>query len=342
MYRHWSFQPLAFVAFLLALGILQINEILATDFCRKPSSPPVLVKMATWAGICQPDVPKTIAHIPALLISWKLSTLEPIASKLPDPIEMVNNRIEIGKISAALAAIGTPESQLMVDAIENYDERARVTIRSLSKLSYSSTLAHNTLVGSLAGIIKVLVGFPRDEKRPRVLQSMIKLRQDAIDAWVQGLQDELKVLLSEAIETLHNLDACDLNLRQIMRTSGRTKDKTEDNASPEVVPDWKETLFGKEDQHSNIRPAALDAVTKLEALIRETSVARDVVGRLSIDVDKLIAGIEAAYRHPDKMLVVEMTVEEEVEVVVDMLRKLQGNVRSVGISHNTKDDPDPE
>ncbi|KAF8805902.1 hypothetical protein BYT27DRAFT_7191810 [Phlegmacium glaucopus] len=97
-------------------------------------------------------------------MSWELSTLEPIASKLPDPIEMANNRIEIGKILAALAAIGTPESQLMMDAIRNYDKQARVTIQSLSKLSYSSALTHNTLVGSLAGVIRVLDGFPRGEK----------------------------------------------------------------------------------------------------------------------------------------------------------------------------------
>jgi hypothetical protein len=37
--------------------------------------------------------------------------------------------------------------------------------------------------------------------------------------------------------------------------------------------------------------------------------ARDVVGRLTIDVIKLMTGIEAAYRYPDKMFVVEKTLE---------------------------------
>ncbi|KAJ3505332.1 hypothetical protein NLJ89_g7478 [Agrocybe chaxingu] len=337
MYRHWAFQPLALVALLFALGFSQLNEILATDFCRNASSPPALVKMATWAGVC---LPETKTRIPSVLTSWELHTLQPVANKLPDPTEMVNNRVEIGKISAALAAIGTPESQLMMDAIEKYDDQAKATIRSLSKLSYASTLTHNTLVGSLAGIVKALVEFPKGEKRPRVLRTMIQLRQDAIDAWVQGLQDELKELLSQASETLANLDGCDLHLKQVLRTSGRAKGQQQENAGPEAAHDWGQTLFGA--GHEHIRPAALEAVTKLEALIRESSLARDVVGRLSIDVVKLMTGIEAAYRYPDTMLAVEMTLEKEVELVVDMLRKLGGDAELVGAPRNIEDGTDPE
>ena len=48
--------------------------------------------------------------------------------------------VEIGKISVALLAIGTPEAQMMMEAIENYDEQAKKTIRSLAKLSYQSTV----------------------------------------------------------------------------------------------------------------------------------------------------------------------------------------------------------
>ena len=149
---------------------------------------------------------------------------------------------------------------------------------------------------------------------------MIQLRQDAIDAWVNGLQAELKELLVQASATLANLDGCDIHLKQVIQTSGRTKGQQE-NLDPEAVP-WWSTLFGEEQKY--IRPAALEATTKLEALIRESSTARDVVGRLSIDVEKLMAGIEAAYRYPDKMLVVEMSLEKEVELMVDMLRKLGG------------------
>lgn len=152
---HWTIQPLAFAALLFALGILKLNE-LPTDFCRDPSSPPVLVKMVTWAGLC---LPYTKAHIPSVLTSWELHALQPVASVLPDPTEMVKNRVgktfkiyvcllrnltgnnlEIGKISAALEGIRTPKSKLMMEAIEKYDDQAKATIRSLSKLSYASTV----------------------------------------------------------------------------------------------------------------------------------------------------------------------------------------------------------
>ena len=181
------------------------------------------------------------------------------------------------------------------------------------------------MVGSLAGIVKALTGFPRGEKRPRNLQTMIQLRQDAIDAWVKGLQDELKELLVQASATLANLDGCDIHLKQVIQTSGRTKGQQE-NLGPEPAHNWWSTLFGEGQKH--IRPPALEAVTKLEALIHESSIARDVVGQLSIDVEKLMAGIEAAYRYPDKMLVVEMTLETEVELMVDMLRKLGEDVET--------------
>jgi len=154
---------------------------------------------------------------------------------------------------------------------------------------------------------------------------MIQLRQDAIDAWVKGLQDELKELLVQASATLANLDGCDIHLKQVIQTSGRTKGQQE-NLGPEPAHNWWSTLFGEGQNH--IRPAALEAVTKLEALIHESSIARDVVGQLSIDVEKLMAGIEAAYRYPDKMLVVEMTLETEVELMVDMLRKLGEDVET--------------
>ena len=167
---------------------------------------------------------------------------------------------------------------------------------------------------------------------------MIQLRQDTIDAWVKGLQDELKELLVQATETLANLDGCDAHLKQVIRTSGRTKGQQEDLVL-EAVQDWGSTLFGEQ---KHIHPAALEAVTKLEALIRESSMARDVVGRLSIGVIKLMTGIEAAYRYPDKMLVVEMTLEKEVELMVDMLRKLNGDVTvELGeIRHNEDDAED--
>ena len=163
---------------------------------------------------------------------------------------------------------------------------------------------------------------------------MIQLRQDAIDAWVKGLQDELKELLVQASETLANLDGCDDQLKRVIRTSGRTKGQQEDLV-PEAVHDWGSTLFGEQNR---INPVTLEAVAKLEALIRESSMARGVVGRLSIDVIKLMAGIEAAYRYPDKMLVVEMTLEKEVELMVHMLRKLRGDVELGESSQNDSED----
>ena len=53
---------------------------------------------------------------------------------------LTDSNLEIGKISAALDGIRTPESQLMIEAIEQYDDQAKATIRSLSKLSYASTV----------------------------------------------------------------------------------------------------------------------------------------------------------------------------------------------------------
>ena len=122
---------------------------------------------------------------------------------------------------------------------------------------------------------------------------------------------------------------------QIIRTSGHTQE----NLVPEAVHNWLSTLFGEGQNHT--RPAALEAMTKLEALVRKSSMARDVVGRLSIDAVKLMMGIEAAYRYPDKMLAVEMTLVNEIKLMVDMLRKLEGDIELVATPHagdNTEDD----
>jgi hypothetical protein len=70
---------------LFALGFLKLFE-LPTDFCRDPNSSPVLVKMATIAGFC---LPYAKSHISSVLASWELHTLQPVASILPDPSEMV-------------------------------------------------------------------------------------------------------------------------------------------------------------------------------------------------------------------------------------------------------------
>jgi hypothetical protein len=92
---------------------------------------------------------------------------------------------------------------------------------------------------------------------------MIQLRQDAMDAWAKGLQDELKELLVQAFdsETLAKLDGCDAHLKQVIRSSGRhgTKGQPEDLV-PEDVHDWGSTIFGDGQKH--IHPAALEAVTK--------------------------------------------------------------------------------
>lgn len=94
MDRHWALQPLAFAALLLVLALLQTNVIFHEDFCRKASSPPALIKLATWAGVCFPEC-KT--NIPTILTSWEIHALKSVATKLPDPNEMVKNRI--GKTS---------------------------------------------------------------------------------------------------------------------------------------------------------------------------------------------------------------------------------------------------
>jgi hypothetical protein len=95
IYRHWAFRPLAFMALLFALGLSRLKQLPPdSSFCRDSSSPLVLVKMAYWAGVC---LPYTKTHIPSILTSWELHTLQPVANMLPDPSEMVRNRV--GKIS---------------------------------------------------------------------------------------------------------------------------------------------------------------------------------------------------------------------------------------------------
>ncbi|KDR74267.1 hypothetical protein GALMADRAFT_573970 [Galerina marginata CBS 339.88] len=269
MNQHWVVQPLALVVLVFCVGVSQLDRIVTPDFCKNASSPQAIVKTAKLAGIC---LPVTTAQIPSILTSWGLHTLRPLTDKLPKPIEMVENRIEIGKISAGLAAIGTPESDLMMEAIEDYDSQAKETIQSLSKLSFMSTLVHKSLVGSLTGIINSLEGFPRGEKRARVLQAMIRSRQDAINTWVTGLTEALKVFHDQTTATLANLDGCDASLKQIIRTSGRTKGQQQGNVDP-TVQDWGSMLYGVESEH--VQPAALGAVPRLEALIRESSIARE-------------------------------------------------------------------
>ncbi|KDR74268.1 hypothetical protein GALMADRAFT_227351 [Galerina marginata CBS 339.88] len=325
MYRRQAFRHLAFVAFVFALGFWQLDKILATALCRT-NSLPALVKMATWAGV----FPMTTVYIPSSMISTELHTLQLLTRKLPDSAEMMKNRLEIGKISVALEAIRNPESQRMREAIDKYTDDAKTMLRSLSKLDYASMLTNKTLARSLAGIIKALDGLPQGERRRQILRAVIRSRQNAIDAWVRGLEDELKELQVQTIGTLADLDACDLSLTQVVRNSRRTKGQQQESSTSEDIDNWESILF--EGAHERIRPAALEAVNNLEALIRESSIARDVVRRLSIHVAKLLTGLEAAYQYPTQMLAIDMTSGKEVERVVDMLRKPGSDVEVGRIS----------
>ena len=152
--RHWFLRSLAVVAIAFWYATDLVNKMPIQDFCNHTKTPPVVLAIAKWATICRPE---TKTFIPTILTTTEVNVLAPLAGRLPDPTEMIKNRIgialkifvfsrwyhvvEIGKISAALDVIGTPESQLTMDAIENYDQQAKKTIRSLASLSYQSRVS---------------------------------------------------------------------------------------------------------------------------------------------------------------------------------------------------------
>ncbi|KDR68395.1 hypothetical protein GALMADRAFT_146353 [Galerina marginata CBS 339.88] len=286
--------------------------------------PLFFLTIATRARICRPEAK---ASIPSLLFSPELGAMSLISL---DTNEMFKNRL--GKITAALSSIGTPESQQTISAIERYDDQAKSTIRNLAKLGAASKLAHKTVIGILTGLIQSLTAFPTGEKSPYVLQVVTRSRQAQIDAWVAGLQDQLAQLLLQCNIALEDLDSSDLHLFQIIQTSGRSEGGQEKNMAEDdnyIAPMWIRSLFG----HKDIRPAALKAISNLESLIKTSSAARKVVENLSNDLVGTMVGIEAAYHYPDRMLVVEMTLEEEVEAMVDMLKRLRREAQTSRISN---------
>jgi len=90
---------------------------------------------------------------------------------------------------------------------------------------------------------------------------MIQLRQDVIDAWLKGLQDEL---LSKHPKHWPISMAAIPTSNRSFELRGYIKGQQE-NLVPEAVHYWWSTLFGEGQKHS--WPATLESVTKLEALI---------------------------------------------------------------------------
>ena len=138
----------------------------------------------------------------------------------------------------------------------------------------------------------------------------------------------LSELYLQTQAALHNLDANDLHLKQILQTSRRTKGQQEAVTAQETLDlGWVGIIFGG--GSVNLRRPVEKAISNLKALIDQSSTAREVVGQLSYDVQKLSIGIEAARKYSDGMMAVEMTLDSEVEVMVAVKRSLSLSLQMV-------------
>ena len=176
-------------------------------------------------------------------------------------------------------------------------------------------MAHKSLISILSGIIDALIKFPKDEVAGRCgsRYDPITTIQDRC-----GFQDVPPELYLQTQAALHNLDANDLHLKQILQTSRRTKGQQEAVTAQETLDlGWAGIIFGG---GFNLHPPVEKALSNLKALIDQSSTAREVVGQLSYDVQKLSTGIEGARKYSDGMMAVEMTLDSEVEVMVGLLR----------------------
>ncbi|TFK21727.1 hypothetical protein FA15DRAFT_672268 [Coprinopsis marcescibilis] len=274
--------------------------------------------------------------IPAILKEPPLHAVAvPITTKLPDPKAMTTNRLEIGKIMGILAGIDTPQSKQTLEAVQQYDNMARKTIRSISKLQSASEMAADTIMGIIKGVAECLQPFPSNERRPAVVGHMRMLRQKQVDSWIEGLQDILRSLYLHAQEAEKNLDACDSALQQIQLRSGKAKIEQESSTAAAA------TLNAKQDKTEYVnwminsdgdpqRPlaSAVDAIAKFHDLLEMVTDAKFIVANYSHQLAMVMLAIEAAYRYPDleRLLVVDMMWPENVEITERMLRRIQREI----------------
>ncbi|KAI9465542.1 hypothetical protein BJY52DRAFT_588406 [Lactarius psammicola] len=309
-----SLAQLSLVSFLAFLGILYTVPF-QTNACYLSDNSSRLFAVLARVGVdlnCRAYELK----VPGVLLTPMVEQLS-LNSQLPDINEMSQQRLEIGKVLAALAVINTDKSQEVMDAVQRYDDQTRETIHSLIRLSVSTKLTVEYISTTLQKITRTIYDV-QGEQPLYIKQKLLKSIQSRIDNFVEAIQQDLGRLHGKASESYSNLVECDDLANKIFITTGIASGEQEDilEQTGELV-DWFSGIFG-----ARIRPPALKAVSQLETLMRHANAAKGVVHELEAQVVGFMAGIEAAYRHTDDMLVVDIALEEQLAIVIDMLSKL--------------------
>lgn len=190
----------------------------------------------------------------------------------------------------------------------------------------------HTAIHILEGLIDTLNRASLKHKSSDAVKQIISLQQDQIDAWIQGLQDQLRRLHELSVSVQIDLASCENNLQQIYDTAGAAKgerEKAGDELNSKARGPVPRLFFG--DDTPTLRAPVLQAIEDFKALILATRQAQEVVTQLSEQLVVIIGGIEAAYRYHDKMLVVEITMEEKVDMTLESLRKLKKDIERAKI-----------
>ncbi|KAI9443171.1 hypothetical protein H4582DRAFT_1922871 [Lactarius indigo] len=300
------------VTFFAFLGILFT---IPTDACYLLDNSSRLSAVLAKVGIGL-DCRASDVKIPSILLTPMVEQLS-LNDRLPDINEMSQQRLEIGKVLSALSVINTDKSQDVMDAVQRYDDQARETIHSLIRLSVSTKLTVEYISTNLQRIARAISDV-QGGKPWYIKQKLLISVQSRIDILVEGIQHDLGRLYGKASESYSNLVECDDLANKIFITTGNAEKEQKDilDQNSEFV-DWFNGVFG-----TRVRPPALRAVAQLGALMRHANDAKGVVHKLEAQVMELMAGIEAAHRYPNNMLVVDIALEEQLAIVIDMLSKL--------------------
>ncbi|KAH9179191.1 hypothetical protein EDB89DRAFT_780964 [Lactarius sanguifluus] len=301
------------VAFFAFLGILFAPQF-QIDTCYLLDNSPRLSAVLARVGVGL-DCGVASVRVPRVLLTPMVERLS-LNDQL-DISEMSQQRLEVGKVLAALSVINTDKSQQVLHAVQRYDDQARETIHSLIRLSVSAKLSIEYISTNLQRIVGVISDV-QGEKSLYIKQKLLKSIQSRIDILVEDIQHDLRRLHGKASESYSNLVGCDDLANKIFITTGNAEKEQEDILKRTgEFEDWLKGILG-----TRVRPPALKAVSHLGTLMRHADDAKGVVHKLEAQVVEFMEGIEAAYRHPDKMVAVDIALEEQLAIVVDMLSKL--------------------
>ncbi|KAH9065461.1 hypothetical protein EDB87DRAFT_1829036 [Lactarius vividus] len=301
------------VAFFACLGIMfalpfQMDTCYLLDNSSRLSAVLARVGVGLDCGVANVRVPRVLLNpmVERLSLNGQL-----------DISEMSQQRLEIGKVLAALSVINTDKSQQVVQAVQRYDNQARESIHSLIRLSVSTRLSIEYISTNLQRIVGVISDV-QGEKSLYIKQKLLKSIQSRIDILVEDIQHDLRHLHGKALESYSNLVGCDDLANKIFITTGNAANEQDILERTSKFEDWLKGILG----NTRVRPAALKAVSHLGTLMRHADDAKGVVHKLQAQVVEFMEGIEAAYRHPDKMVAVDIALEEQLAIVIDMLSKL--------------------